>query len=43
MKKRWFHDIDWHEVFRAIYNDPAVVIVVVVITIDFIFRHFIGG
>ena len=50
MKKRWFHDVDWYDVqqkaldiFHAVYNDPLVKIMVFVITIDFIWRHFFGG
>ena len=43
MKKRWFHDVDWYDMFHAVYNDPLVMIMVFVITIDFIWRHFFGG
>jgi len=50
MKKRWFHDIDWYDVeqkaldvFYTVYNDPLVMIFMVIIFIDFIWRHIFGG
>ena len=43
MKKRWFHDVDWYDVFYTIYNDPLVKTMVLVMTIDYFWRHFFGG
>ena len=33
---------DWRGIFLSVYNDPLVMTVLLVITVDFIWRHFIG-
>jgi len=42
-KHKWsWLDADWRGIFLSVYNDPLVMTVVLVVTIDFIWRHFIG-
>ena len=50
MKKKWFDDVDWYDVYQktldifyTVYNDPLVMIMVFIMAMDFIWRHFFGG
>tara|TARA_B100001559_G_scaffold308921_1_gene302591 strand:- start:420 stop:569 length:150 start_codon:yes stop_codon:yes gene_type:complete len=49
MKKRWFHDVDWYDVYQkaldifyTVYNDPLVVIFMGVVVFDFFWDSCVG-